>query len=235
MIRVKSVAMLAMVATLFLVGCASNKTEEPPVSLRDVETTNRVAVEVIEHKGSALGVTALPIWVETYILEGITGLEQLPAYKDFYCFVGEETGTNINAVTTWASLFDASSDIASTVSNRVSTLFTGSAAGSPTTEYGTYYEQIVRSAANATYSGARRVNDWWVLTRRYDGRTAKEYTQEYTAYVMYTIARDTLDRQILGILDGTSTAGLTTAQQTAISNVKELMRAEGFEGLPPAE
>lgn len=231
MIRVKSVAAVIVAATLFLVSCASNKEAKP----RDIDTANAVKVEVVEHKGSALGISALPIWVETYILEGITGLEQLPAYKDSYCFVGEETGTNVNAVTSWASMFDASGDIASTVSTRVASLFTGSAVGSPSGEYGTYYEQVVRTAANATYSGARRVNDWWVLTRRYDDRKSKEYTQEYTAYVMYTISRDTLDRQILGMLDGTSTAGLTTAQQTAISNVKELMRAEGFEGLPPAE
>lgn len=227
MIRVKSVAVLAAATILILASCSSSKKDSAP---SEVDTSNAVRTEVIEHKGSALGITTLPTWVSTYITSGITGLEKMDDYKDVYCFVGEETGTNINALTTWASMFDASSDIASTISNRVATLFTGSAAGSPSDEYGTYYEQIVRTAANATYSGARRINDWWVLTRRYEGRSTKtsDYTQEYTAYVLYTISRETLDRQILGMLDGTSTKDLTDAQKTAISNVKEIMRAEGF-------
>lgn len=227
MIRVKSVAAVAVAATLFLVGCSSNK---EPVA-RDLDTSNLTRVEVIEHKGSALGVMELPVWVNTYISSGIMGLEKLSDYQNMYCFVGEESGTNKNAVTTWASMFDASADIASTVSNRVATLFTGAAAGSPTGEYGTYYEQVVRSAANATYSGARRINDWWVLTRRYETRsTRSDYVEEYTAYVMYVIDRATLDRQIMGMLNETSAAGATSAQQTAISHVKELMRSEGLAG-----
>lgn len=221
--RIK-IAALVMLVVISLVGCASNKEPEP----RELEAKART--DVIEHKGSALGINQLPMWVETYISSGVAGLEKMPDFQGSYCFIGETVGSNLNAVQTWASSFDAQSSIASTVSTRVETLFTGSANGSPEGEYGSYYENVVRTASSATYSGARKVNDWWVFVRRYDGNRKTGYTDEYRAYVMYTIAKDVLDEQILTMMDNVAknTKDTTSAQQRAISNVRALMASEGF-------
>ena len=218
-------AMLAVVAASFIfVGCASNKDPEPK------ELSGQVKTEVLEHKGSALGMNQLPVWVETYISEGILGVEQLSSYAGSYCFIGEEAGSNLDALQTWVTSFDVPGEIARNVSTRVDALFTGAASGSPDGEYGTYFENIVKTTANANYSGARKVNDWWVLTRRYDPDVKKQYTDEYRCYVLYTIEKDLLDKQVLDMLDkvAAETQGTTDAQKSAISNVRAIMESEGF-------
>ncbi len=210
-------------AVLVLSGCASDPEPEPKPLEGIVKT------EVLEHKGTVLGINQLPVWVETYVANGITGLEKLSDYSGSYCFVGEETGTNLNAVQTWAASFDVSRDIAASVANRVESLFTGAATGSTEGSYGTYFENIVKSAASATYSGARKINDWWILVRRYDADVKKQYTDEYRAYVLYTIDKDVLDRQVFDMMDKVAAESeLTDAQLVAVDRVKTIMASEGF-------
>ncbi len=217
---------LALVgAALVFSGCASKQDEPEPKEL-----DAKVKSEVLEHKGTALGVNQLPVWVETYITEGVLAVEKLASYEGSYCFVGEESGTNIDALQSWVSSFDIPSEIAANVSTRVNALFTGAASGSPDGEYGTYFENIVKSTSSASYSGARKVNDWWVLTRRYDPDQKKKYTDEYRCYVLYTIDKDLLDQQVLEMMDkvASDTVGTTDAQKSAFNNVRAIMESEGF-------
>lgn len=217
---------LALVgAALVFSGCASKQDEPEPKEL-----DAKVKSEVLEHKGTALGVNQLPVWVETYITEGVLAVEKLSSYEGSYCFVGEESGTNIDALQSWVSSFDIPSEIAANVSTRVNALFTGAASGSPDGEYGTYFENIVKSTSSASYSGARKVNDWWVLTRRYDPDQKKKYTDEYRCYVLYTIDKDLLDQQVLEMMDkvASDTVGTTDAQKSAFNNVRAIMESEGF-------
>lgn len=226
MTRIKSILLLVAASTFILLGCASKPEPQPEPK----ELEGSVKTEVLEHKGTALGINELPVWVETYVSTGVSGLEKLSDYQGYYCFVGEETGTNLDAVQTWASTFDVSREIASTVSNRIDSLFTGAASGSPDGEYGTYFENIVKSSANATYSGARKINDWWILIRRYDPDSRKKHTDEYRVFVLYTIEKETLDQQVLNMIDAVAaeTQGTSDAQKTAINNVKKIMESEGF-------
>ena len=216
---------LALIATaLVFSGCASKDEPEPK------ELEAKVKSEVLEHKGTALGVNQLPVWVETYIAEGVLAVEKLSSYEGSYCFIGEEAGTNLDALQVWVSSFDIPSEIAANVSTRVNALFTGAASGSPDGEYGTYFENIVKTSSGASYSGARKVNDWWVMTRRYDPDQKKNYVDEYRCYVLYTIDKDLLDRQVLEMMDkvATETVGATDAQKSAFNNVRAIMESEGF-------
>lgn len=223
--RIKSILFLLVVICL-LAGCASKP--EPAPEPKELEGV--VKTEVLEHKGTSLGINQLPVWVETYVATGITGLEKLSDYQGSYCFVGEETGTNLDAVQTWAASFDVAREIATTVSSRVDSLFTGAASGSPADDYGTYFENVVKAAANAEFSGARKINDWWILVRRYDPDSKKRFEDEYRVFVLYTIEKDILDEQILNMIDkvASETEGTSDAQKTAINNVKKIMESEGF-------
>ena len=224
MIR-RRIVLALIAAALVFSGCASKQEEPEPKELE-----SKVKSEVLEHKGTALGVNQLPVWVETYITEGILAVEKLSSYEGSYCFVGEEAGSNLDALQVWVSSFDIPSEIAASVSTRVNALFTGAASGSPDGEYGTYFENIVKNSSNASYSGARKVNDWWVLTRRYDPDAKKKYTDEYRCYVLYTIDKDLLDRQVLEMMDkvASETEGTTDAQKSAFNNVRAIMASEGF-------
>lgn len=214
---------ILLVVCLFS-GCASKQAEP---EARELEGT--VKTVVLEHKGTALGVNLLPVWVETYITEGVTGLEKLADYEDQYCFVAEETASNLNAGQAWVNGFDIPQDIARNVASRVDAMFTGSASGSPEGDYGTYFENIVKAASNTEYTGARKVSDWWVLVRRYDNDIRRKYTDEYRIYVLYTIEKDILDRQVLNVIEQVEKETESTAEQSvAINNVKDILKAEGL-------
>ena len=74
---------LALIATaLVFSGCASKDEPEPK------ELEAKVKSEVLEHKGTALGVNQLPVWVETYIAEGVLAVEKLSSDKKVIGILG---------------------------------------------------------------------------------------------------------------------------------------------------
>lgn len=224
--RKTAVIAACCVLLVFLFGCQSDRREPRARTLE-----GSVRSEVLEHKGSALGINQLPVWVETYISTGITGLEKLADYEGSYCFVGETAGTNLEGVKAWGANFDAQQEIARYVSARVESVFSGAATGSLDSEYGTYFENVVRASADAQFSGVRKINDWWVKLRIYDPDNKKAYTDEYRAYVLYTIPQDMMNRQVLDIIDTTraaSAGALSDVQNNSIDRVRALIESSGF-------
>jgi len=220
------VAMAVALVALSVAGCASK-----PAVVQ--ETKEQVPAKgpnyvVIDHKTMALG-GAIPEWLEVYMNGGgLRDIEALPKYKDVFVFVGEESGTNLNALRTWATGFSVAQDMARLVSTRVQARFAGAAAGSPDDEYGRYFENVVKTASDATYSGARKEADFWVLKRYFkdDGKTVDREVYDY--YVLVTIDRETLKKQIENVLNGVKPdKPLTKEQQTAVDRVKQSFY-EGF-------
>ncbi len=215
-----AVAMIAMV----LVGCASTPEEPAATQLEGTVTS-----EVLEHKGSALGLNELPVWVETYILDGINGLEEMSEFSNDYCFVAETTAQNINAAQAWVEGFNMPQTIARNVSTRVEGVFSGAESGGMDGDYGTYFENVVKTMTDTEFSGARKENDWWVLTRRYDVDTKSKYVDEYRAYVLYTIPKDLLDQQVLSVIERIEQENVMSATETETSDrVKDLLSTSGL-------
>ena len=221
--------LMGIVAALLLLtmvtGCASKKVEEPEA--KELEGT--VKTVVLEHKGTALGVNLLPVWVETYIYEGITGVEKLKDYEDKYCFVAEEISSNLGAGLAWAEGVNMPQTIARNVQTRVESVFSGASSGSLDGEYNTYFENIVKTITNIDYSGAKEAGEWWVLVRRYDNDVKKKYTDEYRIYLLYTMDKDYLDMQILNAIEKVEKQGETSEEKTKVINaVKDIMKTEGL-------
>jgi len=75
----------------------------------------------------------------------------------------------------------------------------------------------------------RKINDWWVLVRRYDQKVKSKYVDQYRVYVFYTIERDLLDRQVLAVIDKTAAnAKLNADQQATVNKVKSLIKDRGL-------
>ncbi len=215
---------LFIASILVFTGCATTPDE---AVAKELEGT--VKSEVLEHKGSALGLNELPIWVETYILEGITGLEELADFENDYCFVAETTAQNINAAQAWVEGFSIPQTIARNVSTRVEGVFSGAESGGMDGEYGTYFENVVKTMTDTEFSGAKKENDWWVLTRRYDADTKSKYTDEYRAFVLYTIEKDILDQQVLSVIERIEQENTLSSEDTATSDrIKNLLSTSGL-------
>ena len=146
-----------------------------------------------------------------------------------YSFVPETTAYNLDAGQAWVNSFNIPQTIARNVSTRVDALFSGASSGGTDGTYGTYFENVVKTSSNIEYSGVRKINDWWVLVRRYDQNVKNKYVDQYRVYVFYTIERDLLDRQVLAVIDKTaSDAKLNADQQATVNKVKSLIKDRGL-------
>jgi hypothetical protein len=105
------------------------------------------------------------------------------------------------------------------------------AAGTGSADYNQEIENSINAVVNVSYSGAQRDSDWWVLTRRYDPDQKDVFSDEYTAYVMYTIPKAELNRQIASALE-TSVSKDSALYQITIDLAKEIMQ-NGVEYLDP--
>jgi len=195
--KVKAIfSVITAAAILFTIGCASKP---------------KVKIVEMENKGTALGVSA-PDWIKNYVSGGITKVQANSEFKDKYCIIGEETGTNKQFVLAWADNFSAQQRIGAmlrtTIASEYSAKVKGAAQSSGTVtsaaSESVYQQQIdssINSIVNVSYSGAQRESDWWSLRRRYDPDKKDVYNDEYTAYVLYTIPKSQLNQQVARALE----------------------------------
>jgi hypothetical protein len=192
-----------------------------------------VIVKEMETKGTALGNQPTPEWIKIYVSKGISAVQALPEYKDKYCIIGEETGVNKQFVINWADNFSAQQRIGAMLRTNIETKYTaavnanaqtsggaGAAAGSG--DYKQEIDSAINSVVNVSYSGAQLEANWWIWNRRYDPDVKDEYSDEYTAYVMYTFPKAELNRQVARALS-TAVAADSALYDITIQLAKELL------------
>jgi hypothetical protein len=192
----QALAALTVITIMALVGCASKP---------------KVRVVEMENKGTAMGLPT-PEWIKNYTANGISAVQAQPQYKDKYCIIGEEGGVNKQFVLAWADNFSAQqrlgamlrTNIASDYQARVKGSAQSSGSATMSSASGDYSQEIdnaLSAIVNVSYSGAQREADWWSLRRRYDPDQKKEFNDEYTAYVLYTIPKSELNKQVAFALE----------------------------------
>jgi Zn-dependent protease with chaperone function len=160
----------------------------------------------LENKGSAMGMP-VPDWVKTYVAEGVSALQAQSQYEDKYCVIGEESGVNKQFVLAWADSFSAQQRIGAMLRTTIAGKYTAAVQANAASlgalgreiASGVYQQEIgnsVSALVNVSFSGAQREADWWTLRRRYDPDDPSAYSDEYTAYVLYTVPKAELNRQI---------------------------------------
>jgi len=192
----KALAALTAIVIVALAGCVSKP---------------QVRVVEMENKGTSMKV-ATPDWIKNYTANGISAVQAQPQYKDKYCIIGEENGVNKQFVLAWADNFSAQQRIGAMLRTTIvseyqarvqgSAQSTGGATMSAASgEYNQQIDNVINAIVNVSYSGAQREADWWSLRRRYDPDQKKEYSDEYTAYVLYTIPKSELNKQVAYALE----------------------------------
>lgn len=208
---------LAVLTIITLISCSSKP---------------RAQYVELENKGTALGVSA-PDWVRNYVGHGITRVQAQREFSDKYCIIGEESGTNRQFVITWADNFSAQQRIGAmlrtTIASEYQARVSGQAdtvgiTGTSMTEsvYQQQIESVINAVVNVSYSGAIREGDWWSLRRRYDPDNREVFTDAYTAYVLYTIPKVELNRQVARALE-TSVSRDSALYDITIEIARQLM------------
>jgi hypothetical protein len=211
----------AVIAAAISVGCSSG----PKIIVKELET-----------KGTALK-ESTPAWIKLYVAKGITAVQALPEYKNKYCIIGEETGVNKQFVVNWADNFSAQQRIGAMLRTNIESKYTAavnasaqssggasSAAGGGTgsSDYKQEIDSAISAVVNVSYSGAQLEANWWILNRRYDPDVKDEWSDEYTAYVMYTFPKAELNRQVAHALE-TAVAADSAVYDITIQLARELL------------
>lgn len=208
------------VMALLIAGCGSDPEPAPapppePSPTENVQEPILKRPDMLDHKNYKWG-REVPDWVVMNTQE----LEEMDRFEDQYVFKFESPrAQSLQGAELWTRNFQAASQIAQVVRNRVQTKFAGAAAGDMDM-LETYMEQVVQSFSDAEFSGYQPVDDYWVQMRYYDDDGSVD-EDAYTYLVLYTIPERTLDRMINDALEEADEAPDTEEEQTARERVKE--------------
>jgi hypothetical protein len=218
------IIMLAIIAIFTIVlGCIS-KPEPPPAVPTAAPTPEPPPTpkptpppppppQIIEHKTSDFG-GEVPEWLSMDALD----LEQQEAYVNHYVFIEDHPGgKDLMGLKAWAKNFSAKDAVASMVSNRVKSKFVGALAGD-IDMVETYMEQVVKSVAEAEFSGLRVNEDFWVKKRYYNSDGEVE-SEEYRYLFLITVPRKAINDAIKRAFDETTPE--TEEERSAIDRVKD--------------
>ena len=178
-------------------------------------------VTELENKGTILGIPA-PYWVRIYLEKGVSGLQALPEFRDKYCIVGEERGVNRQFVISWADAASAAQRIASLVRTNIASRYNTAVLAENSVQYQQEINNVLNAVSNVSFSGAQREADWWSLRRRYDPDNREIFTDEYTAWVLYTIPREELNRQIAFAME-TGVSGDSALYDVTIALARDIL------------
>jgi hypothetical protein len=214
-------ALLAPVAALVLVSCASAPT---PANLPAAKES---AIELIDDQFHE---KKFPDWVR--MAANPSDIEESEAILKsdkgkVYVFVTTTQGKSLDGVQIWAKNYNIANDIASVVSTRVQSTFAGAAAGDKD-KLDAYMEQVVKTMSSATYSGARKKTEYWAKIR--DTKPDGAVSDYFEYYLLVTIPKDVLDQQVKKALEGADATvkPKTEEEKVARERVKKALETEGL-------
>ena len=197
--------------------------------------TTKVKIVELENKGTMTNIKT-PAWVTTYVEHGISRVQAQSEFRDKYVVIGEESGVNRQFVVTWADNFNAQQRIGAmlrtTIVSEYQARIEGRAQsqggptaseGNSTGEFNQQIDSVINAVVNVSYSGAQRESDWWSLRRRHDPDVKDAYSDEYTAYVLYTIPKAELNRQVASALE-TSVKADSALYQVTIDMARQILQ-----------
>ena len=199
------------------------------------QTDSREAWKIIESQNGLLE-SGIPEWVILYLNEGAAGIESLDQYSDRYVFIGENRGTNLNALKQWAMGFNAAQDFPRLLAGRVENRLISSASLYPDDEYGEYFERLIKLVSDSEFQGMEKTQTFWVkrmkdpdITEEDDTETEIEIeTERYEYFIFVSIDRELLQTQLKQLMTGITTNRPPTRNQSAAINRIQNTFFEGF-------
>jgi hypothetical protein len=213
----KHLIVFAAAAALFLAVSCVSAGKSVPAQPAPVLATAKF--EILQHKGTTLGVLSPPAWVEAAI-SGPKAVEKIPDYKDSYVVVVDTTGKSLDGVQLVSSRLNADTEISRYLSLRVKDTFAGAQVGDKD-KIETYMERCVKSVSEARFSGISLAADWWVQLRWYKPDNPKIFDHdEFRLLQLYTVDKNVLEQQLQKVL-----ADAASAENAAAPATPEKQRA----------
>jgi hypothetical protein len=217
--------LLPVLCSLFLSRCAV--TPQKPVlapppeapQIRHTESRDITDIyDITDYQGKNAG-EEIPRWLSLYLEGGAKAVERLPEFYNRYIFVAANRGNSSEALNQWARGFSGVRDVPRMIALRAEARMTGDTLY-PDDEYGEYFERFIKAIADSIFPGISINSVFWIRRRYYaeDGTVSRE-TFEF--FVLISMTRSLLQREILGIMEKIQTSVPPTREQSgAIHNLK---------------
>jgi hypothetical protein len=177
--------------------------------------------KTIDHKYAALGKNA-PDWLTLEILD----LEKLKDYDGMYVFKFEsEPKETKEAAALFMSNFNVTRAIARMISTRVQNKATTAVVGDAS-KVEAYMEEVNKVLAEATYTGSRMTNDYWVLREYYNPDGSIKY-QGYIQYQLWIVPKTVVNKALKDAENQVAKKELNDDQKKA-RNLVEKASEEGM-------
>jgi len=151
---------------------------------------------ILDYKNKSTG-EAIPEWVNTYLDSGLRGVEALKTYQDSYVFVHKSEGNNFNALQLWKDNFSTELDFPRLAAARIETRFS---VPYPDDEYGSFYEELIRAASDASWTGAAPKDDFWIRKKYHPSETEGEQ-ENWEFLILVTIGKPGFSSQLKAIFE----------------------------------
>jgi hypothetical protein len=177
---------------VFLSSCTTNsggRAYELPVIPEETKTTRTFTI--IDYKNKTTG-NAIPEWVNVYFNSGLRGVEALRTYQGSYVFVHRNEGNNFNALQLWKDNFSVELDFPRMAAARIEARFS---VPYPYEEYGVFYEDLIRAASDASWTGAITKDDFWTR-KNYPLSETESELENWEFLILVTIEKSLFSSQL---------------------------------------
>jgi len=168
----------------------------------------------------------IPEWARLYFNNAVNEIEVMDGFSGKYIFIGENGGDNFSALQQWANGFTVEQDLPRLVALRVEHRLVAPASLYPDDEYGEYYEFFIRAVSNGEFLKAEKEQSFWLKRKitadgaETDGITGPRPNpdaakERYEFLVLVSVDRETLQKQIQGIMANIKTKIPPTKDQAA--------------------
>ncbi len=213
---------MSLVLIVAMIGCTtSKKAEKEEKAPGDVVKVEEKAEEwvIVDHKTKDFGGN-VPRWVTRTPMQ----LQQEDMYKDYYVFIEDQIGKDLDGIKIWATNFSVNANIARMVANRVESRFAGAAVGDKNMVE-TYMENVVKSVSAATFSRVVIEDEFWI--KKQSKQTGEV---EYRYLFLVTVPRSEIDEAIRRIFSNADEANKpkTEEEKVARQRVKDIFEKEDW-------
>jgi len=183
-----------ILGAFFLSSCKTNsggRAYELPVITEETKTARTFTI--IDYKNKSIG-QAIPEWVNRYLNSGLREVEALRTYQGNYVFVHKNEGNSFNALQLWKDNFSVELDFPRIAAARIEARFSA-AVSYPDDEYGAFYEDLIRAASDASWTGATTKDDFWIR-KRYTANETEAEQENWEFFILVTMEKSGFSSQL---------------------------------------
>ena len=193
-----------------------------PLTFEPAKTVR--AYNIIDFKDKSKG-EEIPGWVSLWLTSGNRGLETEKDFQGRFVFVYSNEGNNFRALELLNDNFAPRQDFPRLAAARIEARFSDGVSY-PDIEYGAFFEELIRAASDAAWTGAVRLDDFWV--RKKYQPTEEDETESWEFLILLTIEKSRFTSQLESVFEMIAPDPAPSELQIAAANRVKDHFFEGF-------